>query len=224
MAGLLHALEQAEDRGELTLHYFDESGFSQRSALPYAWSPVGCPLCHDSCPLSKIRSEGVLECQMAVYSNELKEQIVRKMLPPGNQSVSTIHQETGISEPTLYAWKKQYRERGFVVPSKSSHPNDWDARSKLAAVIQTAAMNEAELSAWCREQGIYKEQLAAWKAAFESMSSAPPASPIEMAAVLKKNRTLQKELDRKDKALAETAALLALSKKAWAIWGNDEDN
>ena len=61
---------------------------------------------------------------MAVYSNELKEQIVRKMLPPGNQSVATIHRETGISTPTLYAWKKQYRERGFVVPSKSSHPND----------------------------------------------------------------------------------------------------
>lgn len=44
MAGVLHALEQAEDRGELTLHYFDESGFSQRSALPYAWSPVGQPV------------------------------------------------------------------------------------------------------------------------------------------------------------------------------------
>lgn len=161
---------------------------------------------------------------MAVYSNELKEQIVRKMLPPGNQSVSKIRQETGISEPTLYAWKKQYRERGFVVPSKSSHPNDWDARSKLAAVIKTAAMNEAELSVWCREHGIYKEQLAAWKAAFEAMSSEPPASKIEMAAVLKKNRTLQKELDRKDKALAETAALLVLSKKARAIWGTDEDN
>lgn len=45
MAGVLHALEQAEDRGELTLHYFDESGFSQRSSLPYAWSPVGHPVC-----------------------------------------------------------------------------------------------------------------------------------------------------------------------------------
>jgi transposase len=44
MASVLHALEKAEDRGELTLHYFDESGFSQRSALPYAWSPVGRPV------------------------------------------------------------------------------------------------------------------------------------------------------------------------------------
>jgi transposase len=85
-------------------------------------------------------------------------------------------------------------------------------------------MNEAELAVWCRENGLYKEQLAAWKAAFESMSSEPPSSKVEMAAVLKKNRALQKELDRKDKALAETAALLALSKKARAIWGSDEDN
>lgn len=161
---------------------------------------------------------------MAVYSAELKEQIVRKMMPPSNQSVARIHRETGISEPTLYAWKKHYRERGFVVPSKSSHPNDWDAKSKLAAVIQTAAMNEAEASAWCREHGIYKEQLADWKAAFEAMGAEPSTSKAELAAALKENRKLQKELDRKDKALAETAALLALSKKARAIWGTDEDN
>ena len=107
---------------------------------------------------------------MTVYTNELKEQLVIKMLLPSNQSVSKVHLETGISEPTLYAWKKQYRERGFVVPSKSSHPNDYDARSQLAAVIKTAAMNEAELSVWCQEHGIYKEQLVAWKAAFQAIS------------------------------------------------------
>src|SRR3546814_12371590 len=76
---------------------------------------------------------------------------------------------TGISGPTLYAWKKQFQSRGFVVPAKPSNPDRWDARAKLAAVIQTAPMNEAERSAYCREHGLYPEQLEAWKQAFEAM-------------------------------------------------------
>jgi transposase len=123
---------------------------------------------------------------MAVYSAELKEQIVRKMLPPGQSECVEDSPGNGDIGTDPVCLKKQYRERGFVVPSKSSHPNDWDARSKLATVIKTAAMNEAELAVWCRENGLYKEQLAAWKAAFESMSSEPPSSKVEMAAVLKK--------------------------------------
>ncbi|MFT0533750.1 transposase [Castellaniella hirudinis] len=87
---------------------------------------------------------------MSTYSQELKEQVVKKMMPPHNQSVAHLSRETGISGPTLYAWKKQFQTRGFVVPAKPSAPDRWDARAKLAAVIQTAPMNEAERSAYCR--------------------------------------------------------------------------
>ncbi|MCK9513899.1 MAG: transposase [Pigmentiphaga sp.] len=92
---------------------------------------------------------------MPSYSSELKAQIVRKMLPPNRQSVTSLSLETGISAPTLYAWKKQFRNQGFVVPTKPTAPDDWDAKAKLAALIQTASMNEAERSAYCREQGLY---------------------------------------------------------------------
>lgn len=162
---------------------------------------------------------------MPVYSPEFKEQIAKKMMPPNNQSVARISRETGVSEPTLYAWKKQFRDRGLVVPTNTTHPDNWDAKSKLAAVIQTAAMNEAESAAWCREHGLYKEQLSAWKHAFETVElTNTPSSRGELVAARKEAKRLQKELNRKDKALAETAALLALSKKASAIWGIDEGN
>ena len=162
---------------------------------------------------------------MSRYSVELKEQIVRKMLPPHGQSVATIQRETGISAPTLYAWKKQFRERGFVVPKTPTSADRWDAKAKLAAVIHTALMNEAERSAYCREVGVYVEQLDAWKAAFETMDvSAGSASKAELAQARKQNRQLAKELLRKERALAEAAALLTLSKKAQAIWGTDADD
>jgi len=162
---------------------------------------------------------------MSTYSAQLKEQIVRKMMPPNNQSVAHLSRETGISAATLYNWKKQFQSRGFVVPAKLTNPDRWDARAKLAAVIQTAPMNEAERSAYCREYGVYPEQLDAWKQAFEAMDAgSAPADKAQLAAERKKSRKLEKELVRKERALAEAAALLTLSKKAQAIWGDGEDD
>lgn len=162
---------------------------------------------------------------MAVYSAELKDQIVKKMMPPNSQSVAVISRDTGISSPTLYAWKKQFQARGFVVPKKPSKADQWDAKAKLAAVVQTVSMNETERSTYCREHGLYVEQLDAWKQAFETMDPADgPVSKADLAAARRQNRRLEKELRRKEKALAEAAALLTLSKKANAIWGTDEDN
>jgi len=134
---------------------------------------------------------------MPSYSTELKEQIIKKMMPPNNQRVSDISRETGISAPTLYAWKKQYRAKGFVVPGKKSLPDRWDAKTKLAVVIQTAVMNEAERSVYCREHGLYPEQLDAWKNAFESSDlTDEPASKAALAAERKKSKQLEKELRR----------------------------
>ncbi|WP_048801289.1 transposase, partial [Oligella urethralis] len=95
---------------------------------------------------------------MSSYSPEFKAQIVKKMMPPNNQSVAQISRESGIHVSTLYSWKKQLQARGFVVPAKESRPDQWDTKAKLAAIIQTASMNEAERSSYCREHGIYPEQ------------------------------------------------------------------
>ena len=161
---------------------------------------------------------------MSRYSTELKEQMVRRMMPPMNQSVVSISRETGISAPTLYAWKRQFRDQGHLVPSKPGSPDRWDGKARLAALIQTAHMNEAERSAYCREHGLYVEQLDAWKLAFETLDCDAPADRAELARERQKSRRLAKELHRKEKALAEAAALLTLSKKAQAIWGTSADD
>lgn len=162
---------------------------------------------------------------MPTYSTELKAQIARKMMPPNNRTVVDISRETGISTATLYAWRKQFRAQGFVVPTKPTIADRWDAKAKLACVIQTASMNETERAAYCREHGLYPEQIDQWKATFEAMDA--PASHADRAALAeerRKSKRLAKELHRKEKALAEAAALLTLSKKAQAIWGNDEED
>jgi transposase-like protein len=162
---------------------------------------------------------------MASYSQEFKEQIVRKMMPPNNQSIASLARTTGISAPTSYAWRNVYRSKGYVMPAKVTVPDGWDAKAQLASVIQTAFMNDAERSEYCRQHGLYPEQLEAWKVAFESMNAyQTPVNKSDLANERKKSKALEKELRRKEKALAEAAALLVLRKKAEAIWGiNEED-
>ena len=131
---------------------------------------------------------------MPVYGPQFKEQIVKKMMQPYNQSVAQISRETGVAVSTLYSWKKLFRNQGFVVPAKSSRPDDWDFKAKLAAIVKTAAMNEAQRSEYCREHGLYPEQLDAWKAAFEAQDTdSEPASKADLAQQRKK---LRQSMDR----------------------------
>nr|VFK15062.1 MAG: hypothetical protein BECKLFY1418C_GA0070996_101248 [Candidatus Kentron sp. LFY] len=91
-------------------------------------------------------------------------------------------------------------------------------------VIETAALNEQELSEYCRENGLYVEQVKRWKES--AIAGNEPSEHLlnkaerhEWQKDKKKLCQLQKELNRKEKALAEAAALLVLEKKAQAIWG-----
>ena len=159
---------------------------------------------------------------MPYYAQEFKEKTTRQLLPPHSRSVASVSRETGVSEPTLYAWKKQFAQQAQPAAAPREGAHHWNAKARLNAVIATAAMNELERSAWCREQGLYVHELDAWREAFEGMDDGGPhASRSDMARERKRVSRLQKELERKDKALAEAAALLVLSKKAQAIWGVD---
>ncbi len=161
------------------------------------------------------------------YSEERKAAVIKRMMPPENTPVPVLVEETGISDVTLYHWRKQAREKGFVVPGDGRNPENWSPEDKFAVVLETASMNEAELAEYCRKKGLFAEQIAAWKencrngnASAEQLSR---SAKKDLQRARKENKRLQRELHRKEKALAETAALLALRKKMHAIWGEDED-
>lgn len=165
---------------------------------------------------------------MPTFSTEFKDNIVRKMMPPYSQSVEQICKEVGISRSILHAWKQQYRSKGHLVPANPSSPDQWDNKSKLAAIIQTALINEAKRAEYCRANGLYPEQIDGWKAVFESrdinLGFMSKADKVAMSAERKKSQILERDLCRKDRALVETAALNVLAKKAEAIWGIKEED
>ena len=161
------------------------------------------------------------------YSAERKEAVLKKMLPPNDRGIREIAEEEGITEATLYHWRKAARAEGRLLPEGDQTPEGWTAVDKFAAVVETAALNEAELSAWCRERGLYPEQIQQWRRACEQANDWYRTQNDRLKAARKADQQRLKELERalkkKEKALAETAALLVLSKKAAAIWGDGED-
>ena len=164
---------------------------------------------------------------MARFSNKRKSEVLKKLLPPHNMTVSAVAKEEGISEATLYNWRKQAKQRGEPVPGNKPTAEHWSAETKLATVATTAIMSEAELSEYCRQKGLYVEQVKQWRqmclSGFDSHKQQDIESRKQAKADKAQIKALERDLRRKDKALAETTALLVLRKKLDALLINDDE-
>lgn len=164
---------------------------------------------------------------MTIYPDEQKTRLIERMRPPHNASVPPLSAETGIPQDTLYGWRRQARRaRGLPVGPAPTAGERWSSAEKFAMVVETAALSEAARGEYCRKRGVYPEQLQRWRQTGEQANASQPAAgglPAAGSAEQRRIRALERELRRKDHALAETAALLVLRKKAEAIWGTDED-
>lgn len=161
------------------------------------------------------------------YTEKMRESIVKRMMPPNNESVSQISEELGITEPTLYKWRKEARLAGNPTPGSGQGSEQWSSEDKFLVVMETYAMNELELAEYCRKKGLFKEQVSSWRAVCITANGREIDKSKQLNQELKEERkrakTLEKDLLKKEKALAEAAALLLLRKKAQAIWGDQEE-
>jgi transposase-like protein len=141
------------------------------------------------------------------------------------EEVSELSRESGLGRSTLYRWRLQAQQGDEDVSKRKK--DRLSAAQKLAALGETAGLNEAELSEYCRKKGLYVEQVKSWRLQAEQAIAGATVSAKAhreaLQAERKQREALERELRRKEKALAETAALLTLRKKAQAIWGEGED-
>lgn len=136
------------------------------------------------------------------------------MLPPESAPPEVVSREIGVSVSTLEKWRSQSL-------GEASQQKVWTAAARLQAVIATAAMDEVSRSAWCRENGLYAHQLQQWKDSATQSLAAPEesrASPSQTKADQRRIKDLEREIRRKNAALAEAAALLILAKQTEAIF------
>lgn len=165
---------------------------------------------------------------MTYYSPERKAALLKMLLPPLSLTVAEVCRREGVSDVSMYLWRKMANQ-GSKVPDDIPLSDKWSAEARFAAVLETASLTQLELGEYCRRNGLYPEQLNAWRQACISGQEAVQAQKMADHEQTRKDKKrileLERELRRKDAALAETAALLVLRKKLNDYWGTDgEDN
>jgi len=165
---------------------------------------------------------------MTRFNQEFKVKSVEKALSKRpDQTIEDIAKNLGVGYSTLQKWirlaKDIQLEKIEATMSKEKIPQDWNKTQPLDAITHCHHFSDEQISAYCRENGIYPHHISQWKAVFLSNNQQTETSSKQEQKKLKQeNKCLQKELNRKDKAFAETAALLVLSKKCQAIWEEKE--
>jgi transposase len=170
--------------------------------------------------LEQRRDDYFMPRRITKYTKEEKDILVARLFPPENISLGLLANETGISKSTLSTWKKNAEEtKGITKPKRNLTPND-----KFLIVMETYSLTEIELSRYCREKGLYYDELKKWSniCVNSNNNNANDSDDIKELKASKQEdskriRELEKELNRKEKALAEAAALLLLRKKLQAI-------
>jgi transposase len=133
---------------------------------------------------------------------------VARLLPPESASPEDVAREVGVGVDTLERWRSE-------ALSKPARERAWTAAARFDAVLTTAGMDEAAKSAWCRANGVYLQDLSAWRQSATQALANPEelrASPNQTKQDRRRIKELERDLRRKNAALAETAALLVLSK------------
>jgi len=157
--------------------------------------------------------------------------MVQKLVGPHAVKATALSAEVGVSKATLSRWLNRAAtlQPKMSAADSDTKAHDWSPEQKVAFVMEAAAVPSAELGAFLRRKGVLEAQLDEWRkqfteAAVASMRPPTRADRNAAAAESKKIKQLEREILRKDKALAETAALLVLKKKAQAIWGDEDDD
>jgi len=164
-----------------------------------------------------------------LHTIEFREQALIKVRDRGTRSVQDVANDLHMAVGTLRKWlskanqaKAEISEPAVQLPDELP-AQAWGPAQRLQALLETYALSQAQLHVWCREKGLFEHQLKTWRDAF---CSAPASDSRESKTALRelqaKHEVLQRDLRRKERALAEAAALLVLQKKFQALLG-DED-
>lgn len=158
---------------------------------------------------------------MPEYSAAFKARVVKRLVGPKAVSASQLAEAVGVPQPTLSRWVRELRS----VPVMPRRPGgERTGADKLRIVHEAATLDEPALGALLRREGLQRADLTAWRqAAEQALEPAPPRPKAGPSPEAKRVQELERELARKDRALAETAALLVLKKKVQAIWGDGDD-
>ena len=156
------------------------------------------------------------------YTESFRQQALEKVFSRGSNPIRVVAEDLNMSYGTLRNWMKADRNRLQTKDGlRSKRPQDWSLAERLQMLMESHGLDEEALSAFCREKGIFRHHLEQWQAAFVAGGSV--VNRAQLRELKDTNKALTRELNRKEKALAEAAALLVLKKKYQALWVEEDE-
>lgn len=156
------------------------------------------------------------------YSAKFKENILQKVYQTKTKSISSIARECGVPQSTVFTWLSKINQTNMKTTQKISKIDNWSATNKLMILCESYKLSETQLGEYLRSKGVYSHQLEEWRSEAINSLSISTLKKSKKDPNIRKIKQLEKELNRKDKALAEASALLILKKKAHFLWGDEE--
>ena len=159
---------------------------------------------------------------MKHYSSEIRESVLRRILPPNSEKMSDVSKDTGIPIQTISSWKLRATKNSIDIENDDDS-SDLTSEQKFDIVIATAALNETELGEYARSKGLFVAQIQKWRLICSKANANFSQECKRFKNLLKEKeerlQLIQQDLEKKNTALAEMSAELILAKKCWAIWG-----
>ena len=151
------------------------------------------------------------------YSVEQREQALQRVaLRSDNQTIESIAALVGVNVGTLKNWMKEAKKNsanaGVAKPSSAYTP-----AQQLDALVETGRLSDTEIAAWCRARGLFAHDLSAWR---QSLTAPRTEESAQLREIRRERDKFRLDLERKNKALAETAALLVLQKKFQSLFSD----
>jgi hypothetical protein len=162
-----------------------------------------------------------------LHSHAFREQALVKVYSRGSRDIASVALELNINIGTLKGWMRDKKKRdkpimgSAVMNQTDRRPQDWKPEEQLMALMRTHSMTDEQRNAWCRQQGLFAHHLVSWQREFSSVSTSSAQQEHQLRGLKDENQQLKRELIRKEKALAEAAALLVLQKKFRAMWEDE---
>jgi len=153
------------------------------------------------------------------YSERFKAEMVKKMTGPGAMSANRLSKECGVNQPMLSSWLRQAKVLPMAT-KRPGRPKQWTAAEKLRVFGAAAAAGEEGRGELLRREGLHEADLERFERELVEPAKAAPTKrdPADKRRIIE----LEREVRRKDKALAEATALVVLSKKLQAYFGASE--
>jgi len=160
------------------------------------------------------------------YPEEIKKEVLERVTGSEKESITKVSLDKKINKGTIYKWIKEAEVKAGIKILRLN--GDWTTEEKFHMVLESATLSEQDLGEYCRRKGIYRDNIKSWKSQCINANNGSIEDPKKLKTELKEERDkikkIEKELRFKEKALAETAALLVLRKNVHAIWGDQEED